>query len=167
MNHCYFLSQIHQFALNSFTAFSPCPQFLPLPLCLARQSQHQRLAPLSFHSSLPHLPSALSIINLSSLIPFNSHGYFKCDRARSCAIIFIFFLHISCQAKQMRLLCSRNTTLRKKLLSELNRSLGTQSIKTALCSIIIIVINVINGVAPKSSTEFSLYMQPRSHLCII
>lgn len=93
MNHCYFWSQIHQFALNSFIAFSPCPQFLPLPLCLACQSQDQRLAPLSLHSSLPHLPSALSIINLSSLIPFNSHGYFKCDRAWSCAIIFIFFTY--------------------------------------------------------------------------
>lgn len=72
-----------------------------------------------------------------------------------------YFLHISSHAKQMRLLCSRNTTLREKLLSELNRSLSTQNINTALCCIIIviiiIVVVVINGEAPKSTMEFSLY----------
>ena len=74
-------------------------------MCLARQSQHCRLAPLYLHLSLSHFPSALSVINLSSPIPSNSHSSFKHDRARPCFIIF-HFLHISCQAQQMRRLCN-------------------------------------------------------------
>lgn len=129
------------------------PSIHHFPICL--QHSASLIYQVSFHST----PTAT--------LSVTEHGL---------VLLFLFFLHISHQAKQMRLLCSRNSTSREeKLLSELNRSLSTWSINTALCCtiiifiiiIVIIVIIVINGGTPKRTTEFSLSRQARFHLCIM